>query len=51
MPSRAATVRELLRDGIAAAGVVVENACIRSGDYGVLKPPKGTQIAKGRYSN
>jgi hypothetical protein len=51
MPSRAAAVRELLRHGIAAAGVVVENAGIKSGDYGVLKPPKGTERAKGRYSN
>jgi hypothetical protein len=45
MPSRAAAVRELLRHGIPAAGVVVENAGIKSGDYGVLKPPKGTQRA------
>jgi hypothetical protein len=43
MPSRAAAVRELLRLGIADAGVVVENAGIKSGDYGVLRPPKGTQ--------
>jgi hypothetical protein len=47
MPSRAAAVRELLRHGIAAAGVVVENAGIKSGDYGVLKPPK-TQRANAR---
>lgn len=41
MPSRAAAVRELLRYGIAAVGAVQENAGIRSGDYGVLKAPKG----------
>lgn len=41
MPSRAAAVRELLRHGIAAVGEVSENAGVRSGDYGVLKPPKG----------
>lgn len=41
MPSRAAAVRELLRLGIAAAGVVMENAGVRSGDYGVLKAAKG----------
>jgi hypothetical protein len=41
MPSRAAAVRELLRLGIAAAGVVMENTGVRSGDYGVLKAPKG----------
>ena len=41
MPSRAAAVRELLRHGIANVGAVVENAGVRSGDYGVLKAPKG----------
>jgi metal-responsive CopG/Arc/MetJ family transcriptional regulator len=41
MPSRAAAVRELLRYGIAAMGAVQENAGIKSGDYGVLKAPKG----------
>jgi hypothetical protein len=40
MPSRAAAVRELFRLGIAAAGVVVDNAGIKSSDYGVLKAPK-----------
>jgi hypothetical protein len=41
MPSRAAAVRELFRHGLAAAGVAVENAGIKSSEYGVLKPPKG----------
>src|SRR5262249_41454396 len=41
MPSRAAAVRELLRHGIGAVGVVMENVGVRSGDYGVLKAPKG----------
>ena len=41
MPSRAAAVRELLRQGIAAVGTVVENAGVKSRDYGVLKAPKG----------
>ena len=41
MPSRAAAVRELLRYGIAGNGVVMENVGIKSGDYGVLKAPKG----------
>jgi hypothetical protein len=41
MPSRAAAVRELLRYGIANVGAVRENAGIPSGDYGVLKAPKG----------
>jgi hypothetical protein len=41
MPSRAAAVRELLRHGIAAVGPVVENEGVKSGEYGVLKGPKG----------
>ena len=42
MPSRAAAVRELLRQGIAAVGaVLVENTGIKSRDYGVLKAPRG----------
>jgi hypothetical protein len=40
MPSRAAAVRELLRQGIGAVGKVVENASIKSRDYSVLKAPK-----------
>ncbi len=42
MPSRAAAVRELLRQGIAAVGaVLVENTGIKSRDYGVLNAPNG----------
>ena len=42
MPSRAAAVRELLRQGIAVVGaVLVENTGIKSRDYGVLKAPRG----------
>jgi hypothetical protein len=40
MPSRAAAVRELLRYGIGAAGAVIENTGVRSGDYNVLKAPR-----------
>jgi hypothetical protein len=40
MPSRAAAVRELFRLGLAAAGEAVDNAGIKSSDYGVLKAPK-----------
>ncbi len=40
MPSRAAAVRELLRHGLATMGAVVENAGVKSRDYGVLKAPK-----------
>jgi hypothetical protein len=46
MPSRAAAVRELLRHGIAAIGGVRENAGVKSGDYGVLKAPKGLGAAR-----
>ena len=41
MPSRAAAIRELLRSGLAAVGAVIENAGVKSADYGVLKAPKG----------
>jgi hypothetical protein len=44
MPSRAAAVRELLRHGIAAAGAVVENAGVRSSEYGVLRAPKSLGV-------
>jgi hypothetical protein len=43
MPSRAAAARELFRLGLAAAGTVIENAGIGSGEYGVLKQPKSLQ--------
>jgi hypothetical protein len=46
MPSRAAAVRELLRLGIGAAGVVMENVGVKSGDYGVLKTAKGVGPAR-----
>lgn len=42
MPSRAAAVRELLRYGLAAVGAaVLENAGVKSREYGVIKAPKG----------
>jgi hypothetical protein len=40
MPSRAAAVRELFRIGLSAAGQVLNNAGIKSSEYGVLKAPK-----------
>jgi hypothetical protein len=46
MPSRAAAVRELLRHGIGAAGVVMENTGVRSGDYSVLKAAKGIGLPR-----
>lgn len=42
MPTRAAAVRELLRYGIAATkGRAPDNVGLKSGEYGVLKLPKG----------
>jgi hypothetical protein len=46
MPSRAAAVRELLRHGLGAVGAVMENTGVRSGDYNVLKAPKGVGPAR-----
>lgn len=46
MPSRAAAIRELLRHGLDAVGAVLENAGVKSRDYGVLKAPKGTTANK-----
>lgn len=40
MPSRAAAVRELFRLGLASVGQVIDNAGIKSSEYGVLKAPK-----------
>ncbi len=45
MPSRAAAIRQLLRQGIAAAGGVVENAGVSSREYGVLNAPEGLEEA------
>jgi hypothetical protein len=45
MPSRAAAIRELLRHGLAAAGVVAENVGVKSREYGVLKAPKPNRDA------
>jgi hypothetical protein len=42
MPPRAAAVREPLRYGIASTkGRAPDNAVLKSGEYGVLKSPKG----------
>ena len=46
MPSRAAAIRELLRYGLEAVGAVLENAGVKSRDYGVLKSPKGTGASR-----
>lgn len=46
MPSRAAAVRELLRHGLDSVGAVIENAGVKSRDYGVLRAPKGSSVNK-----
>ena len=46
MPSRAAAVRELLRQGLGVTTDVVDNTGITSGEYGVLKKPKGLGSAR-----
>ena len=46
MPSRAAAIRELLRHGLAAVGTVLENAGVKSRDYGVLRAPRGVGSAR-----
>lgn len=47
MPSRASAIRELLRRGLTAEGVVVPNEGNRSKDYGVLEEPQPAK-ARGR---
>ncbi len=39
MPSRAAAIRELLRRGLAAEGILLPTAGIRSQDFGVTDGP------------
>ena len=41
MPSRAASVRELLRRGLAGEGFALGDASASSGAYGVLSSPSG----------
>jgi len=48
MPSRASAIRELLRRGLAAEGVVVAKQGDKSKDYGVLDVPEAGAKAKGR---
>jgi hypothetical protein len=48
MPSRAAAVRELLRQGLGVGGGVEDNTGISSGEYSVLRKPKG--VGAGRNS-
>lgn len=45
MPSRAASVRELLRRGIAAEGFALASAHAKSAEYGVIGD--GPQLKKG----
>jgi hypothetical protein len=41
MPSRASAVRELLKRGLAAEGVVVAGGRTKSSEFGVLNPTDG----------
>ena len=40
MPSRASAIRELLKRGLAAEGVVIAKRGNKSKDYGVIEEPK-----------
>jgi hypothetical protein len=46
MPSRAAAVRELMKRGLAAAGLVLPNGGTKSKDFGVVAPPMPERRAK-----
>ena len=48
MPSRASAIRELLRRGLAAEGVLVPNDGNKSKNYGVLDEDKPSAKTKGR---
>jgi hypothetical protein len=39
MPSRAAAVRELLKRGLAAEGVILQGGRMKSADFGVIDAP------------
>jgi hypothetical protein len=41
MPSRAAAVRELLKRGLAAEGVILQDGRAKSADYGVIDARAG----------
>jgi hypothetical protein len=47
MPSRAAAIRELLKRGLAAEGVVLTDSRSRSRDFGVIDRADGELSSKG----
>ena len=51
MPSRASAIRELLRVGLAAEGVEVAAAGVRSKDFGVVAATPKTAARSGRAKN
>jgi hypothetical protein len=51
MPSRASAIRELLRIGLAAEGVEVAAAGVRSKDFGVVAAKQKTVARNGRAKN
>jgi hypothetical protein len=48
MPSRAASVRELFRRGLAAEGFITAPAGTRSKDFSVDQKPSSRRLANGR---
>jgi hypothetical protein len=51
MPSRASAIRELLRVGLAAEGVEVAGAGVRSKDFGVVASMQKTVAKNGGAKN
>jgi hypothetical protein len=51
MPSRASAIRELLRVGLAAEGVEVAGAGVRSKDFGVVASMQKPVAKNGRAKN
>jgi hypothetical protein len=47
MPSRAAAVRELLKRGLAAEGVMISDGRMRSRDFGVVDGPDDLDGVRG----
>jgi hypothetical protein len=48
MPSRAAAIRELLKRGLAAEGIVVKEGRTKSQDFGVVADGAGSKNGRGQ---
>ena len=46
MPSRAASIRELLKRGLAAEGILVPNEKAKSREYGVIDSPRAPKARR-----